>query len=111
MDVLGYILVGTLLGGYLLWQTIVVCLRFGWWVLVLVLVADAAVLFGSQALAPFSFVFWKMWVFWIANRWWAFGRDFQMPRWPRVTYMRGPGKRRPRRFEEPMPWLRGPNSY
>jgi hypothetical protein len=111
MDVLGYIVAGTLLGGYLLWQTVAVCLRISPWLIPWVLLADAAVLMGSQWLAPFAFLFWKLWFLWIANRWAAVRYELQMPRWPRVTYHRGPGKRLPRRFEEPMPWLRGPHSF
>jgi hypothetical protein len=97
-----------LLTVYLLWRTVETCRRFNLWLLPLVLLLDASFFF----LAPlgFGFLVWKLWFFWATFRWEPVRGLFRLPRWPRTPFTRGPGKRRPREFREPLPWTAGPCS-
>jgi hypothetical protein len=121
------------LTGYLIWLTASTCRKFNRWVSVVVVGVDLLILspilvgllsnlmslpggFPSelQTLAPFSplvLITWKLWFFYATTRWEPLRGVFQTPEWPRVPWMRGPGKNRPRSFREPMPWDRGPFTY
>ncbi|HEU4753520.1 MAG TPA: hypothetical protein VFU47_10475, partial [Armatimonadota bacterium] len=96
----------------LLWRTVVVCLRFSPWVLPVVLLLDLVVmpLVFAAAQFPVGYMAWKLYFFWVTSRWDPVRGAFRAPRWPRAPLMRGPGRNRPRRFSEPLPWTRGPFS-
>ena len=115
MDVLAWVL----LAGLFLWsvwaRTVGACRKLGSWVLTAVVVSDllAFLLFLPLGLpvAVFAVLMWKLWFLFLTSWWADYGRLYAAPRWPRTPFRRGPGKRRPREFKEPMPWYRGPNSF
>lgn len=93
---------------YLAWF-LRICLRFHW----ALIVAMVVVIFGPGvflAAAPLGLLA-MMSFFHAFQKWEPLRGLFAIPRWPRAPIFRGPGKRRAREFREPMPWLRGPNSY
>jgi hypothetical protein len=95
---------------YLAWF-LRICFRFHWvLILAMVLLVAGPALF--LMLAPFGLIF-VMGFFFAFERWEPLRGLFAIPRWPRAPIYRGPGRRRARarEFREPMPWLRGPNSY
>jgi hypothetical protein len=88
-----------------------VLLRVPWWwtpVIVLVLIGSPLLATGIW---PLPFIWFNIWFFLIAGRWESLGSYYRTPKWPRVPFRRGPGRRRPRDFREPLPWSRGPCSY
>ena len=104
---------GVVLQLFVLWLTVVVCLRFSPWVLPTVLVLDFVVMplfFAVVGFAP-GYIVWKLWFFWTALRWEPIRGVFRLPRWPRTQHMRGPGQRAPRDVREPMPWTAGPFTH
>jgi hypothetical protein len=102
------IVAGALLYVFLMWRMIVVCRRFSPWVLPVVLFLDICVM--PWAFFPFGYLGWKLWFFWFAFRVDPVRGVFRVPRWPRTPLMRGPGRRRARRFPQPLPWTAGPLS-
>jgi hypothetical protein len=92
----------------LIWKTVAVSLRFGAWVVPVVLSLDiASALFGSVV----GFVAWKTFFFFMASRLDPVRGLFRMPRWPRAGQMRGARRPRYRRIPEPSPWDRGPFTH
>jgi hypothetical protein len=106
MDSVLLVLAGLMLYLFFMWRTVSVCRRFRLWVLPVVLLFDHALLF----LLPYAFIPWKLWFFWAMFRWEPVRGLFRLPRWPRTHFARGPGRRGPRQFSEPMPWQAGPVS-
>lgn len=96
---------------YLGWRTIAAALRFGPWMVPVVLVVDFVIVAASGSFFPLPLLLWKMLLLYTAARWGPLLNLFRLPAWPRVSYMRGPGRRRKRQFREPMPWFRGPCTW
>ena len=107
MDVIGYGIMATLVGGSLLALKVMACLRFNAWLVPIVLVLDFLILCTKS---PIAFLMWKLCFFYGMVKWDPVRGLYRLPKWPRMT-MRGRGGRRRREFAEPMPWTRGPGSY
>ena len=114
MEVPALIVMGVLVTGFLLWKAWDVCVRWGWLVLLGVLLIDGALVLATFAGGPGYLVLlvtWTLWLLYADTRWENTRGLLRLPRWPRATWMRGPRKKRRREFPEPMPWTRGPFTY